>query len=354
MSRIGRLPIAVPAGVDVVDRRPERHGQGAQGQPLPRAPSRDRRRPRRRLDRRHAPVGGEDAQAAPRPDPDPRQQHGRRRDRRLPQAARDHRRRLSCRARRAQAPAQPGLQPPDRDRPAGGHQLRGREPRRSWPSSASTRSSSARSPHASARPASPSRTRARASATPASRSAARPARPARSAARSNPPRRPRNHRMTALISRGAARQKRHARLRLRVAGDAARPRLAVFRSLNHIYAQVIDDSSGRTLAAASSLEPDLRSAKGTKSAEARRRRAARRRAGARGRRRPGRLRPRRVPVPRSRQVPRRRGPRSRPGFLRSATCHELTPTSSRSRSASSRSTASPRSSRAAGASASAR
>jgi large subunit ribosomal protein L18 len=74
--------------------------------------------------------------------------------------------------------------------------------------------------------------------------------------------------MTAPISRGVARQKRHARLRLRVAGDAARPRLAVFRSLNHIYAQVIDDSSGRTLAAASSLEPDMRSAKGTKSAEA--------------------------------------------------------------------------------------
>jgi large subunit ribosomal protein L18 len=74
--------------------------------------------------------------------------------------------------------------------------------------------------------------------------------------------------MTASISRGAARQKRHDRLRLRVAGDVERPRLAVFRSLNHIYAQVIDDSSGRTLAAASSLEPDLRSAKGTKSAEA--------------------------------------------------------------------------------------
>jgi large subunit ribosomal protein L18 len=74
--------------------------------------------------------------------------------------------------------------------------------------------------------------------------------------------------MTAPISRGAARQKRHARLRLRVDGIASRPRLAVFRSLNHIYAQVIDDSSGRTLAAASSLEPDLRSAQGTKVAEA--------------------------------------------------------------------------------------
>jgi large subunit ribosomal protein L18 len=74
--------------------------------------------------------------------------------------------------------------------------------------------------------------------------------------------------MTAPASRSAARHKRHARLRLRVAGDAARPRLAVFRSLNHIYAQVIDDATGRTLAAASSLEPDLRSSKATKSAEA--------------------------------------------------------------------------------------
>ena len=74
--------------------------------------------------------------------------------------------------------------------------------------------------------------------------------------------------MTATISRSAARQKRHARLRLRVAGDAARPRLAVFRSLNQIYAQVIDDATGRTLAAASSLEPELRGASGTKSADA--------------------------------------------------------------------------------------
>ena len=74
--------------------------------------------------------------------------------------------------------------------------------------------------------------------------------------------------MTASISRGVARHKRHERLRLRVAGDQERPRLAVFRSLTHIYAQVIDDTSGRTLAAASSLEAELRSAKGTKSAEA--------------------------------------------------------------------------------------
>ena len=45
-------------------------------------------------------------------------------------------------------------------------------------------------------------------------------------------------------SRTSARQKRHSRLRLRVAGSAERPRLAVFRSINQIYAQVIDDASG--------------------------------------------------------------------------------------------------------------
>ena len=74
--------------------------------------------------------------------------------------------------------------------------------------------------------------------------------------------------MTQVASRGAARRKRHERIRLHLEGTGSRPRLAVFRSNIHIYAQVIDDSSGRTLAAASSLEPDLRSAKGTKSAEA--------------------------------------------------------------------------------------
>ena len=63
--------------------------------------------------------------------------------------------------------------------------------------------------------------------------------------------------MTQLASRGAARQKRHDRIRLRLAGTEARPRLAVFRSLNHIYAQVIDDASGRTLAAASTVDKEL-------------------------------------------------------------------------------------------------
>jgi large subunit ribosomal protein L18 len=74
--------------------------------------------------------------------------------------------------------------------------------------------------------------------------------------------------VTQAATRGAARQKRHDRIRLRLAGDAGRPRLAVFRSLKHISAQVIDDASGRTLVAATSLEKELRSATGTKSVDA--------------------------------------------------------------------------------------
>jgi large subunit ribosomal protein L18 len=74
--------------------------------------------------------------------------------------------------------------------------------------------------------------------------------------------------MSQIASRGAARRKRHDRIRLRLEGVSARPRLAVFRSLKHISAQVIDDASGTTLAAASSLEKELRSASATKTADA--------------------------------------------------------------------------------------
>ena len=63
----------------------------------------------------------------------------------------------------------------------------------------------------------------------------------------------------------AARRRRHIRVRKRVQGTAARPRLCIFRSLSHIYAQVIDDESGRTLVAASDLEKEARAgANGTR------------------------------------------------------------------------------------------
>ena len=66
----------------------------------------------------------------------------------------------------------------------------------------------------------------------------------------------------------AARVRRHTRVRRRVSGTATQPRLAVFRSNQHIYAQVIDDEAGRTLAAASDVEVALRG-DGSKSDRAR-------------------------------------------------------------------------------------
>jgi large subunit ribosomal protein L18 len=69
-------------------------------------------------------------------------------------------------------------------------------------------------------------------------------------------------------SRRAARDKRHSRIRLSLEGTQQRPRLAVFRSLNQIYAQVIDDTAGRTLAAASSLETGVKSSAGNKTEHA--------------------------------------------------------------------------------------
>ncbi|MDD5701500.1 MAG: 50S ribosomal protein L18 [Dehalococcoidales bacterium] len=54
-----------------------------------------------------------------------------------------------------------------------------------------------------------------------------------------------------------ARIRRHERVRSKVEGTTDRPRLSVFRSLNHIYAQVIDDSKGLTLAAASTIDPEI-------------------------------------------------------------------------------------------------
>ncbi len=66
-----------------------------------------------------------------------------------------------------------------------------------------------------------------------------------------------------------ARARRHLRLRKKVAGTAARPRLVVTRSTRHMVAQVVDDAAGRTLASASTLEADLRTLGGDKTAKAR-------------------------------------------------------------------------------------
>ena len=69
-------------------------------------------------------------------------------------------------------------------------------------------------------------------------------------------------------SRSIARTRRHARVRKKLMGTAERPRLNVFRSLSAIYAQVIDDQSGRTLFSASTVDRDLRERmKGLKKSE---------------------------------------------------------------------------------------
>ncbi len=66
-------------------------------------------------------------------------------------------------------------------------------------------------------------------------------------------------------SKSAARDRRHLRLRKKVEGTAARPRLVVTRSARHVFVQIVDDSKGFTLASASTMEADLRKAKGDKS-----------------------------------------------------------------------------------------
>jgi large subunit ribosomal protein L18 len=60
------------------------------------------------------------------------------------------------------------------------------------------------------------------------------------------------------------RLRRKAHIRKKVEGSQERPRLSVYRSLNHIYAQVIDDTTGKTLAAASTLSPEIKDGKGKK------------------------------------------------------------------------------------------
>ncbi|MFD2445219.1 50S ribosomal protein L18 [Bacillus sp. CGMCC 1.16607] len=63
--------------------------------------------------------------------------------------------------------------------------------------------------------------------------------------------------MITKLDKNATRKKRHARVRAKLSGTEARPRLNVFRSSKHIYAQLIDDVNGVTLASASSLDKEL-------------------------------------------------------------------------------------------------
>ena len=67
----------------------------------------------------------------------------------------------------------------------------------------------------------------------------------------------------------ASRMRRHLRVRKKVTGSAGRPRLVVNRSARHMFAQIVDDGAGRTLAAASTLDATIRAAEGDKTAKAR-------------------------------------------------------------------------------------
>ena len=69
--------------------------------------------------------------------------------------------------------------------------------------------------------------------------------------------------------KSAARGRRHLRLRKKVTGTTARPRLVVSRSSRHVFVQIVDDTVGKTVASASTMEADLRSFEGDKTAKAR-------------------------------------------------------------------------------------
>ena len=64
--------------------------------------------------------------------------------------------------------------------------------------------------------------------------------------------------MISKVSRAQVRQKKHRRMRNHIAGTASKPRLCVFRSNNHMYAQIIDDAVGHTLVSASTLQKDVK------------------------------------------------------------------------------------------------
>jgi len=71
-----------------------------------------------------------------------------------------------------------------------------------------------------------------------------------------------------MLAKEEGRQKRKARIRKKISGDSVRPRVSVFRSSKHIYAQAIDDSKGATLASASTLIEGVAATEGTKTDDA--------------------------------------------------------------------------------------
>ncbi|MBU6213671.1 MAG: 50S ribosomal protein L18 [Actinomycetales bacterium] len=70
-------------------------------------------------------------------------------------------------------------------------------------------------------------------------------------------------------AKATARSRRHSRVRKKINGTAARPRLVVSRSTRHVFIQVVDDAAGKTLASASTMEADVRKAGGDKTSQAR-------------------------------------------------------------------------------------
>jgi large subunit ribosomal protein L18 len=74
---------------------------------------------------------------------------------------------------------------------------------------------------------------------------------------------------TRTTARTVGRKRRHLRVRKKVEGSAARPRLVVSRSSRHVFVQLVDDTQGRTLASASTMEADVRALDGDKTAKAR-------------------------------------------------------------------------------------
>jgi len=74
----------------------------------------------------------------------------------------------------------------------------------------------------------------------------------------------------AVRNKSASRSRRHLRVRKQIQGSTARPRLVVNRSSRHVFVQIVDDSIGKTVASASTMEADLRALDGDKTAKARR------------------------------------------------------------------------------------